>query len=81
MTYDEDITKPERQKVVMVSDDACKFLIIIITLLIVVIGLPSLFTSTYEDNLPGILALGLVALVLSILYLGMQVEKLADSKT
>ncbi|MFW9910344.1 MAG: hypothetical protein ACFFEF_17450 [Candidatus Thorarchaeota archaeon] len=73
MAYEEDIPRPRG---VMISDDVCKYLVVIITLLMLLIALPSILTQTYDNPLPGIVALGFAALVLVLLYLALQIGKL-----
>lgn len=74
MVYDDIIEKPPSKENIT-SDTACKYVIVIITMLMLILGLPSILSTTYDDSLPGILALGLAALILSILYLGTIIEK------
>ena len=60
----------------MTNEDALRFLITILLVLMLIIGLPSLFYNVYENPLPGIMMLGFIAVVLSIFYLATQVQKL-----
>ncbi len=79
MAYDDDFIEDTKSREGMVSEDACKYLIVVITILMLLLALPSMISQTYENPLPGILALGLTALILSILYLASKLEKASDS--
>ena len=79
MAYEDDIIEETKSREGMVSEDACKYLIVIITILMLLLALPSMLSQTYENPLPGILALGLTALILSILYLTSKLDKARDS--
>ncbi len=80
MSYDDDILPHESSKSIMTNEDSLRFLIMIITILMLIIGLPSLFSNVYENPLPGIIMLGFIAIILSIFYLGNQIQKLQRSK-
>ncbi|MFW9847684.1 MAG: hypothetical protein ACFFF4_01000 [Candidatus Thorarchaeota archaeon] len=74
MTYEDDITKIPTSTTNPQTEDACFVFTIIITLLMIILGVPSL-ASAYENPLPMILTLGFTALVMSILYLGLILKK------
>jgi hypothetical protein len=52
-------------------------MIIIFSLLMVVIALPSLFSGLYEDPLPAITMFGFLAVILSMFYIASKIEQVA----
>ncbi|MDF1538476.1 MAG: hypothetical protein P1Q69_06200 [Candidatus Thorarchaeota archaeon] len=80
MAYDEDIIETPTSTPNPITADGCLALTVIVTLLMIVVGLPSIGNYLSEGPLPGILTLGMTALVLSILYLATVIRNMAESK-
>jgi uncharacterized MnhB-related membrane protein len=59
------------------NDDACVILIGILSILMIVIALPSMLSQTYASPLPAILALGFTSIVLSLIYLARQARRIS----
>ena len=76
MGYDEDLEKSDNPISFLTNEDALRVLIMILTMLLIIIGLPSLFSGVYENPLPAIIMLGFVTVILSILYLASKVDNL-----
>lgn len=75
MSYDEDVAPRSRPKSVLTNDDALKLMILILSLLMIVIGLPSLFSGIYENPLPGIALFGFLAIILTLFYMTNQIRR------
>jgi hypothetical protein len=79
VAYDEDITEKPQSTSGPVSEYGCFILTIMVTLLMLVIAIPTFYTYI-SDPIPTILALGMTGLILSILYLASVINKISSQK-
>ncbi len=63
----------------MTNEDALRFMIAILLVLMLIIGLPSLFYNVYDNPLPSIVMLGFIAVVLTLFYLNGQLQRMQVS--
>ena len=76
MSYPDDNHDTDLPGGLLSNEDVLRVLIMIISILMIIIGLPSLVSHIYDDPLPGIVLLGFTAVILSILYLASKIDNL-----
>lgn len=77
MSYDDDDTmNTYRPRSIMTNEDALRIMVVIVTILMLIISLPYLFSEVYENPLPGIVLFGFIATILSLFYLSAQLQKM-----
>ena len=76
MDYSEDYSGGGGPGSIFLNEDALRVIIMIVTILMVVIGLPSFFSGIYEDPLPAIVMLGFLAVIFSMFYIASKLEQM-----
>jgi len=76
MDYSEDYSGVDGTGSIFLNEDALRVMVMIVTILMVVIGIPSFFSGFYDDPLPVIVMLGFLAVIFSIFYLASKLEQM-----